>query len=863
MLSLYRALLRLYPASFRADYEHALLHTFEELTRHQGRWLGAVYAIADAVPNALLAHATILGHDLRYAARKLNRSRGFALTVVLVTALGVGANTATFSVADFVLFRSLPFPDAASLVRVCEGPKQGGGWGCMNEMSPANYRDVVARNTAFAGLGAFQVISLNLVGNGDPLRLTGALVEPQVMPLLGVTALRGKTFDSTGAADAALGTVVISYGLWQTFFGGSDAVVGTSVNLNGAPYVIAGVMPPGFYFPTRDVQVWLPLVLREADLVLRRNTYLHSVGRLKPGVSFEQARAELSMIASQLTREYPETNSDTGFSFFRQRDGMSPRYRLMLFALCGASFCLLLLTGANLASLYLVRGASREGELAIRAALGAGRERLVRQMLTESVCLALIGGMVGGIVAVWSLPLLASLIPNTLPIADQPRLDLRMLSIAGGFTLLTGIGFGLLPAMRASSPKGLDALREGARAGSGRRQTLRMTLVAIEVAMSVVLLVSSGLLVRAMLQVQQVHPGFNPDGVLTLRTALSSTRYPDSSRRNEYYRRVLTGVRALPGVESAAYTSGLPMVMTGGITNIALPGQEVRRDRTTNLASQRFVTGQFFTALGLPLSRGRNLQESDGSGRELVAVVSESFVRRHWPDQEPVGQRFVILEHERTVVGVVPDIKVRGLERQNEPQVYMPAWQSPDTLTDNYAPKDLLVRTRVSASALLPALREIIRQVDVEQPISDVRLLSDVVADQTETRGAQVRILGALAIIAILLTAVGIYGLLAFIVAQRAREIGVRLALGAAPGRIAGMIAAEGVRLALLGGIPGLLLAYGAARAMRALLFGVGPGDPITLGVGTALVLLVTVASALVPAIKAVRVDPLTAMRAQ
>ena len=859
MLPLYRALLRLYPASFRADYGHELAATFEESTRDRGRAAGAIAAFRDVVPNAFLAHWEILRQDLHFAARGLNRARGFALTVVLVTALGVGANTATFSVADFVLLRPLPFPKPKELVRLCEGPREGGGWGCMNELSPANHRDVASANTAVEIWGAYTGRAMNLTGTAAPLRVAAARVSSQVLPILGVPPMLGRVFDTTGARDRDAASAVLGYGLWRSHFGGDSDIVGKTVRLDGAPYVVIGVMPRNFYFPS-DVQVWTLLVLTEENFLDRGDTYLHGIGRLRAGATFERARADLSLVAERLAREHPETNAETGFSFFRLRDEMFPRFRLMLLALCGASLSLLLLTGANLANLLLARASGRARELAVRAALGAGRERLVRQMLTESVVLALLGGAAGVAVAALTVPLLGHLVPSSLPLPDQPRLDLRALALAGAFTLLIGLGFGLLPALRAGGWTGFGALREG-RGGGARRQRLRMVLVTVEVAMSVVLLVSSGLLIRAVWKVQAVDPGFATADVLTLRTALPASYANDRTRRNEFYRRVLDEVRTLPGVEAAGYTSGLPMVLTGGIAGVEIPGEEIR-NRRTNGVSFRLVTPGFFAVLGLPALEGRVLSEADGAERPLVAVVSASFVEKWWPGQSGIGRTFTVRNQERTMVGVVPDIRVRGLERTSEPQLYIPASQSPDTVGDLYSPRDLAIRARNPAD-LIPAVRDVIRRVDPEQPVTDVRLLSEVVESQTADRRAQLRVLVALAVVALLLTGIGIHGLLAFMVTQREREIGVRLAMGAEPRQVGRMIVGEAARLALLGGLPGLLVAYAAARGMNALLFGVEPGDPATLAAGALVVMLVTVAGSLVPAFRAVRVSPLLAMRAE
>ncbi len=857
----YRALLRLYPASFRAEYGAELLRTFVESTRGEGRIVAAITAIRDVVPNAFLAHAAILRQDLRYAARMMRRSRGFAITVVLVTALGVGANVATFSVADFVLMRPLPFPDPDALVRLCEGPRDGGGWGCMNELSPANYRDVAAMTTTVRQWGAFTWADANLSGLGEPARVSGVAVSADLLRLLGVRPLIGRVF-GTGddGSRGNAGSVVLGYGLWQSQFGGDPAIVGKTIRLDDTPRVVIGVMPAGFHFPVPGVQLWTPLVLREEDYADRTDTYLQAVGRLEPGATFEDARTELALIATRLASAHPATNAETGFSFFRQRDYVLPRYRIMLLGLCGASLSLLLLTTANLANLLLVRAAGRERELAVRAALGAGRERLMRQMLTESVVLALAGGVAGAVVGMLAVPLLSRLVPTTLPVAVQPRLDQRALFIASAFTALIGIGFGVIPAM-AAGRTGFTALRDGTRGSGGRRQRLRTLLVTIEVAVSVVLLISSGLLIRAVWKVQAVDPGFASAGVLTMRTPLTSARAADSVHRTELYDRVLAGVRSLPGVEAAAYTSGLPMVLTGGIGGAEVPGEEVRPDRRNDGVSLRYVTPGIFSALGIPIRLGRGIAEGDVRGRPAVSVVSESFVRQHWPNESPIGKTFRVRGVAFLIVGVVRDIRVRGLERSSEPQLYFAAAQA-GALGGLYIPKDLVVRTSQRPETLVPAIRDIIRRVDPEQPVSDVRMLGDVIAGQTADRRAQLAVLVALAGVALLLTGIGIYGLLAFIVAQRSREIGVRLALGAEPGRVARMILGEAARLAAFGAGVGVIVAYAAGRAMSALLFGIAPGDPATFASGVLVVIFATLVGSAVPAFRAVRVSPLVAIRA-
>ena len=866
MIRLYRALLYLYPASFRMEYGDEMSEVFARQADGAGVLASVALlagAVADVTSHALALHWAMLLQDLRYTVRTLGNSRGFALTAVLVTALGVGANTAAFSVADFVLLRPLPFPEPNTLVRLCWGPRTGGGWGCMNQLSPANYRDYKSMTPSFQVLGAFSGSAVNLVGTGDPRRLAMTEVTSDVLPLLGVPPVLGRVFDSAGGGEADARAVVLSFGLWQSQFGGDPRVLGRSVTLNGAPYEVIGVMPPGFYFPTRDVQGWTHLVLREENYADRDDNYLEAVGRLRPGVSMTQARADLEVVAERLARDYPETNADAGFSFFSMRDNMSPRYRLMLVGLCGATACMLLLTCATLANLLLSRAGARERELAVRAALGAGKERLVRQMVTESMTLALAGGVAGVVLAALIVPLLSLLVPSTLPVANAPSLDLRILALAMGFAVLTGLGFGLLPALRVGGPTGLGALREGVRSGGGRKQRLRNVLVTVEIAVSVLLLITSGLLIRAVWRIQSIDPGFVPERVMTLKTALPRPKYDVTQRRMQFYHRVLTDVRALPGVQAAAYITGLPMVMTGRITGVVIPGREVSAAFRDDVVSIRFVTPQYFRTMGIPLVRGRDIEDGDLRGRTPVAVISESFASRFWPNEDPIGRTFESRGGTRTVVGIVGDVRVRGLERASEPQLYAAAGQVPDTAFINDDPKDLVIRYGGATGALLPAVREIVRAADPEQPISDVRSLEDVVAGETATRRAQLRVLGALAAIALLLAGVGIHGLLAYSVSQRSQEIGVRLALGAEPASVARMIMSDGMRLAALGIAPGVLGAYAAGRAMSALLFGVAPGDPATFATAVGLALLMTLGGSLLPALRALRVDPISVMRAE
>ncbi len=864
MSAAYRALLRLYPRSFRIEYGGDMCADFAERRQAArgplaGLALG-LEAVADVVVNAAAVHWELLRQDLRYAARSLRRVPGFTLTAILVVALGVGANTAAFSVADHVLLRPLPFPHPDRLVKLW----QHEGDYSRVELSPANYRDWRAMTSSFQALGVYNGISLNLVGQGDPERLEGAAVSSDLLPLLGVAPLLGRVFTADEDQEGVSGTVLLSYGLWHTRFGSDPGVVGRRILLDGSPYDVIGVMPAEFNFPSREARFWTPIRLNAGDFEDRNNNFLKVVGRLRHSVSLADAQSELEVVTVRLAGVYPETNARTRANSYLLQDEVSQQARLLLLALCGATLCILLIACANLASLLLARALARQRELALRTALGAGSERLVRQLLTESSVLALVGGLVGLAVAKAAVPILARLVPEMLPVSGTPGLDLRALAFAGIITAVTGIGFGVVPALRACRGTQFESLRDGGRSG-GRGQRVRAALVITEVAASVVLLISAGLLLRALWRIQSVDPGFRPDSVLTLRTALPMPKYAMTGKRVAFYARVLDEVRALPGVSSAAYISFLPMAMGGGIWPVKVKGEAPSEggSESHRFASLRFVTPGFFETLEIPLRQGRDVERADTRESPYVAVVSESFARRHWPGADPIGRRFDFGLAERTVVGVVGDILVRGPERTSEPQVYLPAAQVDDSALIFYPPRDLVIRTATSPEGLVTAIREIVRRADPEQPISNVRTLGAIVAEQTASRSVQARLLGALAAIALLLAAVGIHGLLSYTVSSRSQEIGVRMALGARPDDVTRLIVRQGLRLAAAGVLPGILLAYFAGRALESLLASVRPGDLTTfLGV-VGLCILMATAGCFFPARRAAQVDMIIAIKSE
>ena len=853
-MSFYRALLHLYPSSFRTEYGDELAATFAAQHVSANGVAAFFAAIADVVPNAIVAHWDILRADLRHAARTLRRSPSFAITAILVVALGVGANTAAFSVADFVLIRPLPFPEPQQLISLRETTP-----GYSMELSPGNYKDWKDGARSFSAMSAYFQIAANLTGSGEPRRVPMTQVSWDLFNTLRVKPLMGRTFVPS---DTAAGhSLIVSYELWQTQFGADPSIVGKQVQLDGTSFTVIGVMPAAFHFPSRDVQLWQSQQFTADELVPRNNNYLSVIARLRPTATLDQARAELTVIARRLEQQFPQENEKTGAEATRLSDQLSERSRLLLLALCGASLCILLLACANLANLLLARAVSRERELAVRVALGAGRERIVRQIVTESLALSVAGGVVGVLVAITAVPALGRLIPDSLPIAAEPSVDLRILAFAGALVLLTGLAFSVVPAMKAAGAKSLAAIREDARAG-GARQRVRSALVVVEVMASVVLLISSGLLVRAMWRLQSVDPGFRSANVLTLRTALPWSKYDDVRRRHPFYSNVLNNVRALPGVESAAYTSFLPMVMRGGIWPVVMDGSEAVRS-AANSASLRFATPQYFSTMRIPLLQGRDIAETDDNARPNVAVVSESFAKRYWPAEPALGKHFTFAMRDRIVVGVVGNVRVRGLEQSSEPQVYVPYQQVDSAALNGYAPKDLAIRSTLPSATLVPAVRRIVHDADPLQPISDVQTMDEIIATQTSSRLAQLRVLMILALVALVLSAVGIHGLLSFTVSRRSREIGVRMALGAQASEVRRMVLREGIVLAIAGVLPGAAIAYAAGRAMEALLAGVKPGDATTFAAAMALCAATTILGCLRPAFRASRVDPMSAIRSE
>jgi predicted permease len=806
-----------------------------------------------------------LWQDIRYALRVLRRSRGFALTAMFVMTLGIGATTAAFTLLDYVLLRPLPFVEPERLVVLHQTNLADGG--SRELVSPPNLIDWRTMSQSFGSMGAYisAFLPVNLSGHGTPQRLDTTLADGELFRTLGVQPAAGRLFTDEETRVDGANVVVLSHGLAMSLFGTPVDAIGRTLSLDNRAHTVVGVMPPGFAFPRADTALWRPLAVSSPGLQQSRSNHvLFAAARLNAGVSIEQARSEMDLIAEQLQQAYPKDNAKTGIAVVGLRGLLSPESRTLVVAVFAAALCLLLIACTNLANLLYARAMAREHEVQVRVAVGAARGRVLCQLLTENLMLAMLGGVLGAVLAVSASPLLTRLVPIGLPITGTPDIDLRVLVFTIIVTLSTTIVFGIGPAWRLSRLADLGALRLRSTGGS-QTQRLRSALVLAEVTGTVILLVGAGLLVKALWRVQAIDPGYRTHGVLTLRTALPMPKYGDAAARRDFYTRVLGETRKLPGVTSAAYASYQPMEAFSGGFTVVVPGL-ADDPQTAPSAVVHFVTPDFFSTLGISVQNGRTMTAADDAESQPVVMISGSLADAFWPGRDPIGQRITAgRAGDRTVVGVVENIAVRSLEgagRYGRHQIYFPFDQLGRT-NAYYAPKDLLVHTSGDPISLVPALRTIVHDVDPEQAISNVRLLQDIVAYQTAPRRDQVLVLSIFSAIAFLLSMTGIYGLLAFIVAIRTRELGVRVALGAARSDILGMFLRQGLALGIGGVVLAIPLAYAAARGLGALLFGVNPGDPVIYGSSALLAMLMTLAGSLRPAIRASSINPALTIRGE
>ncbi|MGH9832731.1 MAG: ABC transporter permease [Blastocatellia bacterium] len=803
--------------------------------------------------------------DLRFGARTLLKNPGFTAIAIITLSLGIGANTAIFSVANAALLRPLPYQNPDELVMVWEtAPKLGFPH---NDVAPANFIDWRDQNQVFAHIAAFGAASLSLTGRGEPERIEGERVSASLFPLLGVAPALGRVFTEQEDHAEAQRVIVLSHGLWQRRFGGDPGIVGQSLTLDNRPYTVVGVMPAHFRFPGREQEFWTPMAFAPEEAAGRGDHYLSVVARLKPGVSRQQAQAEMEAIAARLQQQYPRTNTDQGVALVPLREEFAGAIRKPLLILLGVVGFVLLIACANVTNLLLARATSRQKELTIRAALGASRLRLIRQLLTESILLALSGGAVGALLAIWGVDLLETLTPENLAQARGVVVDGRVLAFSAIISLLTGVVFGLAPALQVSRLNLTEALKEGGRSGVGSvgGSRLRGALVVGEIALSLVLLTGAGLMIKSFYRLTSVDPGFQPDKTLTMRMQLSGEKYGNPVKRRAFYDQMLQQVQSLPGVQQAGVITQLPLTTQGLSFSFSLEGQPPMPSANLPQAAFRVISQDYFRAMGIPLLGGRSFTPQDTADAQAVIVINRTMAERFWSGQEALGKRFKIGSSDSqnpwmVVVGVVGDVRQSSLDQALKPEMYVSHLQDRRFFA---IPRDLVVRTVSDPLAMAATVRAEIWKLDKDLPLFRVRTMEQILSASVAGQRFNMLLLAVFAALAMLLAAVGIYGLMSYATAQRTREIGVRLALGARASDVLRLVMKQGLILTISGVAVGLAGAFALTRVMTGLLFGVSATDPVTFTLIAALLTLVALVACWIPARRATKVDPMIALRCE
>lgn len=808
---------------------------------------------------------TGLRNDVRYALRTLAKSPGFTTVALLTLAIGIGANTAIFSFVDSILLKPLPYADADRIVRVLEKPPQG----ARNGISTLNFLDWQRQNTVFDFMAAQTGSTVTWTGRGEPVQLRAGLASAHYFDIFGVHAALGRTFapgeDQLGKEHVA----VLSHSLWVSQFGADPKWIGRTIRLDNEPYSILGVLPEGSAFDRAFNQIWLPLAFKPENMT-RNFHWFGSFARLKRGVSLAQARSQMDAIGARIARDYPDSNKGWGVVIEPYAEVLvDSDLRTSLYVLLAAVGMVLLIGCANLANLTLARGAAREREVAVRAAMGAGRRRLIRQFLTENVLLALGGGALGVAVGYATMAALkAALPPYTLPREADVAIDARVLLFTLGLSALTGILFGLAPALGATRSNLVVSLKEGARGSiGGSRKRLRGALVVAEVALAFVLLAGGGLLIRSFFRMQEADVGFDATNVLTARMPLSDKRFPDPVQVDNFLREVLAKVQAVPGVRDAAFTSALPMQGWGYGMPFQIAGRPTVDRANRQACFFKMVSPSYFRAIGMQLREGRGLSERDLPGTPPVTVINETMARKYFPKEDPLGKRVLVQqiipgktqlgsEVAWEVVGVVADERVTGLDdKRDNPGLYVTNEQSPVYFGG------LVVRAALDPTRLENAVRRSVYSVNKDQPLTDLRTLEQIKSESMLNDRLRSILMGVFAGIALLLSAMGIYGVISYSVTQRTGEIGIRAALGASRGNLLGLILRHGFWMAGIGLLLGLAGALGLMRLLVTLLFGVGVWDPLTITTVGCLLGVVALAACYIPARRATRIDPAVALR--
>jgi putative ABC transport system permease protein len=811
-----------------------------------------------------------LVQDSRYTVRTFRRSVGYAAVAVVTLALGVGANTAIFSIVNAVVLQPLPYPEAARLVAIYE---QHPAPLTRTRLSAENFLDLQRQARSFDALGGYIGTGFTLSGRGDPEFVVGQMISAELLVALGVEPLFGRWFgpeENEGGRDQVL---LLSHALWQRRYGADPAIVGQTITANGKPYTVIGVMPAGFAFPDKRYQLWVPFAFRDnaQGMVNRSSRFLQVVGRLRSGVAFDQAQAELTTLAHGLENAFPRENADTTLRMASLADETLGDARRGLLLLFGAVGFVLLIACANVTSLLLARASTRQREMALRTALGASRTRLVRQVLTETLVLYAAGACAGMLLAGWALGAFLALSPEDIPRLDQTRIDFTTLVFTLGVTLVTGVAFGLIPALQAANRAPGEQLKTVARSMTADRASrrARAALVAAEVALSLMLMVGAGLAARTLVNLQRIDTGLNADGVLTFNVVPPEASYPDGAGVRRFHRDVIERLSTQPGAAAVGATSHLPL-SGQNIENSFTPEGWIPSSPDQNaVAGLRGCAGRYIEAIGARLTAGRAFTDADTSTSQRVAMINEEFARRYWPGQDPVGKRLKLggtdsEEPWHVVVGVYADLKHMGPQRETRPEVMLPYAQVDDVWVTRWMRGlSVVIRTTADPLRLVSVARDAVRSVDPSVPLVEPRPMSALVADSLAQPRFRSTLLLGFAWLALLLALVGIYGVMAFMVEQRSNEISVRVALGARPGAVIGLILRQGAVPVVIGLAMGVAGALAVGRAMRGLLFNVEPTDPVTFTATSALFAAVALVACVVPARRALSVQPVTALRAE
>lgn len=799
-----------------------------------------------------------LRQDLRYAFRTLRKAPGFAAAAILSLVLGIGVNTAIFSVINAALIRPLPYTEPGRLAAIYENrTARGAGFGTF---ANANFVDLRANAPSFEDIAAHTSTGLSLTGAGEAEQLLGRLVTGNMFEVLGVPAHLGRTLIPEDGELGKPRVILLSHALWQRKFGGDPAITGRALSLDGNSYMVIGVMPATFRFPGAQDEFWLPLRFDAKDRQQRSNHNLHCIGRLKKSATFRQAQTEASFIARRLQREYPDTNVGIEFSLLPLRESLTRTVRTALIVLLVAVGLLLLIACANVGNLILARSTARRRELAVRAALGAGRWRLVRQMLTESLCLASLGGGAALALCLVVTKTLRTSLPPALMPTGEIRVDTDVLSFGLIVAMAAGLLSGLAPALLVASGNLHDWLAGSSRSatGSGTEARTRSVLVAGEVSLTLILLIGAGLLLRSFVRLMDVDPGFKPGQVLALRFALPQFLYPSHVNRISFYHRLLERMEANPSIDSAALTTCSPLTNEGGSSWFIREAHPAAHPEDL-IANNRLVSEDYFRMLGIPLREGRTFSSHDGADAPLVAVINESMARRFWPGESPVGKRFQFISKPWVqIIGVVGDVHQTALDLDPAPEIYRPFTQDSQIWL---APRALMIRTRGDPATFAPVLRQQFHSLDSSVPIYGLDSMDALLAKSVASRRLQVWLVGAFGLVALLLASIGIYGVVAYVVTQRNQEIGLRMALGATRADVVGMMLRKGLSPVLIGLLIGVALALALSRLLSSQLYHIKATDALTFAAVPLLLILIAGCAAYFPSRRAARIDPMLALR--